>query len=430
MFENLATTFLGVPVKNPLVSGAGPQAGTVNQIKKFIDAGFGAVLTKTASQFDYYHKYPYTRYYLVGYEMAGRGRTFRDWVWFHNDHNAAVGPEDFAKIIAQVSGYAREKNCLLVGTFAASTVDEWARCAERYQKAGAGALELNFCCSGPGTLKDIIRKDDMTARYGDMLAEDVELSSEIVRKVRGTVDIPILCKLPPILRSKVKETANLLYQAGANGVELYANNKGMRIDIEKAAPIAFGCGTVNTHGHIVEAIYDVTQILMVNPKVSVMAGRGVRQWEEVVELLMAGAAAVEICTPTLVYGPGFAGEILSQMSEFLERKKYKSIDDVRGLALKKVLKASEVREKVTPVFAKVQGSKCVACGRCEEVCAYEAATVFHKDGRGVAKIDQSRCVGCTLCHQVCPENVITLQERTEEEYLKALLSCHPEASAS
>ncbi|MDI7258640.1 MAG: 4Fe-4S binding protein [Thermodesulfobacteriota bacterium] len=426
MYTNLSTTFLGVPVNNPLVSGAGPQAGTVNLIKKYIDAGFGAVCTKTASQFEYYHKYPYTRYHLVGYEKAGRGRAFRDWVWFHNDHNAPVGPEKFAKTIAQVSDYAREKNCLLIGTFAASSVDEWARCAERYQKAGAGALELNFCCPGPATLKDVIKKDDMTARFGDMLAEDTELSCEIVRKVRGSVDIPILCKLPPILRAKSKEFASALYQAGANGVELYANNKGMRIDIENAAPVAFGCGTVNTHGHLAETIYDVTQIVMSNPKINIMAGRGVRRWEEVVELLMVGASAVEICTTTLVYGVDFGQEILSELSRFLSRKQYVSVDDLRGRALKKVLKPSEIKEKVTPVVAKVLGDKCSSCGRCEEVCAYEAATVFYKAGHGVAKINESKCVGCTLCHQICPENAITLKDRTDEEYLRALMSRHPE----
>ncbi len=427
MSADLSTTFCGVPVKNPLVSGAGPQAGTTKLIKKCIDAGFGVVCTKTASQFEYFHKYPYPRYHLIDYEKTARGKGFRDWVWFHNDHNAPVGPEKFAKTIAEISDYAREKNCLLVGTFAASSVSEWAKCAERYQKAGAGAIELNFCCVGPGTLQDVIKKDDLCARYGDVLAEDMELTSEIVQKVRQTVDIPILCKLPQLLRPKCKEVAAVLHQAGANGVELYANNKGMRIDIETAVPFAFGCGTVNTHGHLVETVYDVAQIVMANPKVSVMAGRGVRRWEDVAELLMAGASAVEICTTTLVYGVDFAGEILTQLAAFLNRKQYTGIDEMRGSALKKVLKPSEIKDKVTPVFAKVLGNKCVGCGRCEEVCAYEAANVFYKAGRGIAKIDRSKCIGCTLCYQICPKDAKALTERTDEEYLKALMSRHPEA---
>ena len=74
----LSTKFCGLPVKNPLILGAGPLSGTVVQIKKCIDAGYGAVATKTSSQFDYYHKFPYPRYNLVDYEKTNRGRENRD----------------------------------------------------------------------------------------------------------------------------------------------------------------------------------------------------------------------------------------------------------------------------------------------------------------------------------------------------------------
>jgi ferredoxin len=165
--------------------------------------------------------------------------------------------------------------------------------------------------------------------------------------------------------------------------------------------------------------------VLATPGIGVMAGRGVRAWQDVVELLMAGASAVEICAPTLVYGPGFCAEILSGLSEFIDRKKYASIDDLRGTALKKVLKPSEMREKVTPLVAKVEGVKCIGCGRCEEVCAYEAANVFYKGGHGVAKITEGKCVGCSLCYQICPGEAIVLKERSDQEYINALMSRHP-----
>jgi dihydroorotate dehydrogenase/Pyruvate/2-oxoacid:ferredoxin oxidoreductase delta subunit len=424
---DLSTNFCGVRVKNPLVLGAGPLSGTAERIRKCIDAGYGAVCTKTASQFEYYHKFPYPQYNLVGYEKTGRGKNFRDWMWFHNDHNSPVGPLEFTRIVKDVADYARKKDCLLVGSFAASSIDEWARCAKAYQKAGAGAIELNFCCAGPGSLKDIVKEGDKTACYGDVLGRNVQMSSEIVKKVRSVIDIPILCKLPPGIRMQSKETAALLHDAGADGVELYANTKGMRVDIESATPVGFGCGTVNTHGHLADTMYDVAQLVAEYPEISVMAGRGVRRWEDAVEMLMAGATVVEICTTAFVYGLSFGQEILTDINQFMERKGYARIDDLKGKALKKALKPSEIKDKVTPVFAKVTGSKCKACGRCEEVCAYLAAKVLYKSGVGVAKIDKNRCVGCTLCSQVCPYDAISLPERTQAEYLQALLSVHPEA---
>lgn len=422
----LATTFCGLSIKNPLILGAGPLSGTAERIKKCIDAGYGAVITKTSSQFEYYHKFPFPRYTLVGYEKAERGKANRDWFWFHNDHNSPVDPMKFATIIKDSAGYAKEKGCLLIGSYAASNLEEWARCGEAYQKAGADIIELNFCCAGPAHLQDVVKQGDLTALYGELLGRNVDLAVKVVKAVKEAVSIPILCKLPPGERYKSKDNAAKLYEAGAAGVELYANSKGMRVDIEQAYPVNNGVGTLNSHGHLADTMFDVAMLVRDHPQVNVIAGRGVRYWEEVVELLMAGSTVVEICTPAFVYGLSFGQEILTEMEKFMNRKGYASVDDLRGAALKKALKPSEIKEKVIPVYAQINGKRCKACGRCEEVCAYDAAKVVYKGGSGMAKIDKTKCVGCTLCSQVCPYDAIELPERTVQEYLDALYSVHPE----
>lgn len=425
---NLSTTFCGIPVKNPLALGAGPYSGTVDSIKRCIDAGFGIVLTKTASMFEYFHRFPCPRYNLVNYEYGEQGKAYLDWVWFHNDHNAPIGPVEFAReVVAQVSDYAKEKNCLLVGTYAASTLESWVECAREYEKAGAGAIELNFCCPGVSALSDIIKEGDTTANYGDRLAENPELTALIVSSVRRAVKIPIICKMPPILRSKIKETAVHLKKSGADAVELYANSHGMRVNIESAEAIGWGCGAVNSSGYLADTLHDVAAVAMEHAGIEVMAGRGVRKWSDAIECLMSGASAVEICTATYVYGPEYVREVLAGMEAFLERKAYGSVDAARGKALATVKKSSELRDTVTPVFARVAAKKCIGCNRCYQVCAYTAVEMFYKDGKGVAKIDRRKCNGCTLCSQVCPARAIELEERTMEEYLRCQYAMHPDS---
>ena len=280
---DLSTTFCGIRIKNPIILGAGPLSGTAERIKKCVDAGYGAVITKTASQFDYYHKFPFPRYNLVDYEKTGRGRANVDWVWFHNDHNSPVGPREFATIIADSAAYARAADCLLIGSYAATTLEEWAGCGRDYEKAGAGAVELNFCCSGPGSLGDVVQTGDKQICYGDVLGRDMVAAVEVVKAVKSAVTIPILCKLPPGVRANTKENAPLLYAAGAAGVELYANAKGMRVDIESAAPIGTGSASVNTHGHLADTMFDLVQVMRECPQINVIAGRGVRRWQEAVE---------------------------------------------------------------------------------------------------------------------------------------------------
>ncbi len=424
--ERLKTTFLNVPVKNPLALGAGPLSGTIDMIKRDIDAGYGIVMTKTASMFEYFHRFPLARYHLVDYEYADRGRGYLDWVWFHNDHNSPLGPIEFAReVVAGVSDYAKKNNCLLVGTFAASTADEWINAAVEYEKAGAGAVELNYCCPGVSALSDIIRDGDATANYGDKLAENPEATSLITSKVRAAINIPIICKIPPILRSRIKDTVASLKKAGADAVELYANNHGMRVNIETAQPVGWGCAAVNTSGHLVETLHDVAQVSLEKTGIEIMAGRGMRKWSDAVEMLMAGAQAVEVCTAAYVYGPEYAKELLEGMNAFMERKGYRSIDDLRAKALGKMLKSSEIKDRVKPLYARVNPHRCVGCGRCYDSCVYNAVRMAYKNGTGMAKISRERCNGCALCSQVCPARAIDMEERSLEEYVRSQYHAHP-----
>jgi dihydroorotate dehydrogenase/Pyruvate/2-oxoacid:ferredoxin oxidoreductase delta subunit len=424
--SKLKTTFCGLEMKNPFILGAGPLSGTPEGIKKCVDAGYGAVITKTSSQFEYYHKFPYPRYNLLNYEKSGRGRDFRDWIWFHNDHNSPVGPMEFTHIIKESAEYCKKNNCLLVGSFAASSLEEWQKCAKAYEEAGADVLQLNFCCSGPGSLLDIAGKNNETILYGDVLGRDMDRATMVMKAVTSVVNIPVCCKLPPAERLKSKDNVARIKEAGASGVELYANAKGLRVDIEAGAPIGSGTTSINAHGYLGDVMYDVSQIARENTGIQMIAGRGVRYWTDAVELLMAGAQVVELCTIAFVYGLNIVKDFLADVESFMDRKGYDSIDSLRGKALAKQLKPSQIKDTVIPVFAGILPKKCKACGRCEEVCAYCAAKVVYKNGVGMAKIDKMKCVGCTLCAQVCPYDAISLTERTVDEYLEALYSQHPE----
>jgi ferredoxin len=263
--------------------------------------------------------------------------------------------------------------------------------------------------------------------YGDVLGRNIDLASEVMREVTSVVRIPVTCKLPPAERLKSKDNVAKILAAGAKGVELYANAKGLRIDIEAGAPVGSGTASVNSHGYLADVMYDISQIAREKSGVNMIAGRGVRYWSDAVEFLMAGAQVVELCTIAFVYGLNIVQDFIADMEAFMVRKGYDSVDSLRGRALAKQLKPSEIKDTIIPVVAEILPKKCKSCGRCAEVCAYCATEVKYKNGSGMAKIDKNKCVGCTLCAQVCPYDAIALKERTVEEYLAALYSQHPEA---
>ena len=83
---------------------------------------------------------------------------------------------------------------------------------------------------------------------------------------------------------------------------------------------------------------------------------------------------------------------------------------------------------VAPTAARVDPSRCRACGTCEEICEFHAIRV-REDGRGVlvAQVDEAACRGCGTCAAHCPSGAITAGYSTDEQIeamLGQLLGCN------
>ena len=132
---------------------------------------------------------------------------------------------------------------------------------------------------------------------------------------------------------------------------------------------------------------------------------GVGSARDVVEYLMAGATLVGVCTAGHMNGAARYAKIISELGSLLGRLGYADAASVRGLALARIRERREGgRTAVTsPVPAVVEEGRCTACGRCPEVCAYDAV---HLPAGGKARVQAERCIGCGLCVSVCPVDCI------------------------
>lgn len=415
-----------VTFKNPYVSAGGPVAGTVEHIKRLVDAGFGAICTKTASNFKEFQRYPRPLYYVYNYRRHSEDAFYADtWDWQHHDHNSQYPPDKFVEIIRRVAPYCKKNDCTLIGTFAGAGVDQWVSIAEAYVEAGAGALELNFCCPYPQDMVSVA-KTEKEALIGESFADRPEGALEVIRAVKKAVPgVPIFPKMPPTSRSAIVKLAKMYEGAGSEGITMYANARVARIDIETGKPIGYGAGIGTTPGNMQEVLYDTIQVAL-STKLAIMSGRGARTWRDCVEFILGGATGVQYSVAVMFYGLPYVGELVRGLEGYMERRGFKTIDEMRGASLKYVLKPAEVRHKVAPLVGKVDGSRCIGCGRCKAVCWYDAITVHTKGLAGVAKIDPKHCVGCTLCSQVCPETAIDYSERPDEDYVRALFAGHPD----
>ena len=87
------TTKLGpLSIKNPFIVGGGPLTGTADHVRKCIDAGFGALVTKTASTPWFLRRYPRPLYQLVDYHENHSNSHYipDDYTWMHREHNPST----------------------------------------------------------------------------------------------------------------------------------------------------------------------------------------------------------------------------------------------------------------------------------------------------------------------------------------------------
>jgi dihydroorotate dehydrogenase/Fe-S-cluster-containing hydrogenase component 2 len=415
------TTKLGpLSIKNPFIVGGGPLTGTADHIRKCIDAGFGALVTKTASTPWFLRRYPRPLYKLVDYRENHSNSHYipDDYTWMHREHNSVYHPLKFAKIIEQVADYAREKDCAIIGSFAARWMEEWEGIAIAYEKAGCTALELNFCCPFP---PEGLTKNPEEAHIGIHFTRNPEEGAKVLRRLRNVVKIPMFAKLSPDGGDFGRMT-KVFAEAGAAGVTMFANNKNLRVDIETGKPILYGPTAATGPWAKAQTLRWLAEIAPNTGEMGIMGGRGASTWEDAVEFLMCGASAIQYCSSIIIRGVQSVRGLIAGLTEYMERRGYKDIARIQGAALKHIYKNQDLIDKVKALYAEVDLHKCVGCSRCTEVCCFDAIKFFRK-----AIIKKENCAGCSLCSQVCASHAIQMHERdNDEDHFRAMFSGHPE----
>jgi heterodisulfide reductase subunit A len=68
-----------------------------------------------------------------------------------------------------------------------------------------------------------------------------------------------------------------------------------------------------------------------------------------------------------------------------------------------------------PIVARVKNDACTWCGKCAEVCEYDAVSEVDFNGKKIAAINIATCKGCGICAPVCPVNAIDIAQYTDAE---------------
>lgn len=206
-------------------------------------------------------------------------------------------------IIANVSGFS---------------IEEYAYVCERMDKESDAALiEVNISCPN-------------VHNGGMAFGTSPAAAAEVTRAVKGVTTKPVFMKLSPNV-TDITSIARACVEAGADGLCLINTVLGMRIDIRRRqAVLANRYGGYSGPGVFPIALRMVNQVSKACPGVPIIGCGGVSSAEEVIEMMMAGASAVEIGAANLIR-PKACAEIIGQLPEVMRELKISHLRDIIGI---------------------------------------------------------------------------------------------------
>jgi len=157
----------------------------------------------------------------------------------------------------------------------------------------------------------------------------------VVRKVRDVVSIPIVAKISPMLTSPIGVVTEL-EKIGVNGVTIFNRMTALDIDLDDELPIMHR-GYAG-HGGPWAIQYPLRWISQIRPhvQISIAGSGGVANGGDVAKYILAGATVAQTCTAVVMNGYGAIRSILDGLEEHMSRKGYEALDEFRGKAIPRI----------------------------------------------------------------------------------------------
>jgi dihydroorotate dehydrogenase (fumarate) len=302
----LATSYMGLELRNPLVASPSPLSHTVDGVRRLADAGVGAVVLHSLFEEQLREES------VLNARLADAGsESFAESLsYFPSEVEEDAGPHPYLSLLERA---AAAVDVPVIASLNGITPEGWTDYARAMQDAGAAAIELNvyYLPGDPST-----PGRDVEQRYLDVL-----------QRVKNAVTVPVAVKLGPYF-SSTGEIALRLDEAGADALVLF--NRFLQPDIDpETLAVVPSVALSGPDG----ALLPQTWIALLRGRVraALAATTGVEDPADVAKYLLAGADVVMTASALLRHGPEHATVLLDGLATWMARKGFKAVDELRGM---------------------------------------------------------------------------------------------------
>jgi len=424
---DLSIDFAGIKSPNPFWLASAPPTNTGDQVMRAFDAGWGGAVWKTLGN-------PIvnvsSRFGGIDYgntRMMGLNN-----IELITDRPLEVNLREIREVKRRYPSHT------VIASLMVDTKEEWKEIIERAEEAGADGHELNFGCP-----------HGMCERgMGSAVSAEPKVLMELASWAVEFATKPVIVKLSPNV-GDITEPGEAVLASGAHGISLINTIKSiMGVDLDRMVPMPRVGNASTNGGYCGPAVKPIALHLLSQLSRHPQVGRlpisgigGISNWRDAAEFIALGSTSVQVCTAVMHYGYRIVEDMIEGLSDFLDERGMKSVNELRGRAVPQYKEWGEL-DLSFRVVADVDPGKCIGCQLCYVACMDGAHQCIHLPGRSEAEaraaghthipkvipdravvakggapgarvpfVDEDECIGCNLCQLVCPvAGCITMKE--------------------
>ncbi len=209
----------------------------------------------------------------------------------------------------------KEEGNVIIANVAGATIDDYIAAAEVLDASDVDMIELNISCPN-------------VKAGGATWGVTCEGAASVTKAVRNATNKPLIIKLTPNV-TDIASIAKAVESEGADAISRINTLLGMRIDIRTKRPILHN----NMGGLSGPAIFPVA-IRMVYQcykavNIPIIGMGGISTWEDAVEMMLAGATAIQMGT-AIFTDPYAPLKVIDGLAEYMEKNGIKSLSEITG----------------------------------------------------------------------------------------------------
>lgn len=303
---NLQTTYLGLPLKNPLIVGASPFCDNLVAAKELEDAGAAAFVMHSLfeEQIDLEQRALFHHLETLA-DSTPEASSF-----FPRYDEYQLTPVAYLRTLA---GLKKTLSIPVIASLNGRRLGGWVDYARQLADAGADALELNLyqLATDPAVSGEEIETEMITT----------------VRNVASSVKIPVAVKLSPYHASLPHFASALDHEGAASGVVLFNRFYQPDLDIDnlEVAPNLRLSSPA-------ELLLRLRWLAILSPLLrgSLACSGGVHTPRDVIKAVLAGAHAIQLVSVLLMHGAKVLPQLLDGLVAWMEENEYTSLAEMRG----------------------------------------------------------------------------------------------------